>query len=165
MRAIFKNNFSGAQFYFVSLFIIIFFINTFRLIPYTFSANSHLSVSLFFALPIWFGPQLFSWILNFKNTLAHLVPIGTPLILIPLLVFIELISNIIRPVTLRIRLTANITAGHLILRLISSYFTIWHWDLFFLVLSFMCILELGVAIIQAFVFSLLTALYTEESLI
>lgn len=96
--------------------------------------------------------------------LAHLIPIGTPLILQPFIVLIELIRNIIRPLTLRIRLIANIIAGHLLLTLLGILSNQGIGVLFIVILGIIIILllELGVALIQAYVFTLLSGLYIRE---
>merc|ERR1712061_241651 len=99
--------------------------------------------------------------------ITHLVPIGTPSVLIPVIVIIETIRRIIRPGTLSIRLAANIVAGHLLLTLIGSLCP----RLNFLVLSAVIIglvlllmLELAVACIQSYVFTVLSSLYLDELL-
>lgn len=97
--------------------------------------------------------------------LAHLTPLGTPYALQPLIVLIELVRNIIRPLTLSIRLAANIVAGHLLLTLIGSQaFNTNYITLRVLIFGILLILilERGVAIIQAYVFSILRCLYLGE---
>lgn len=95
-----------------------------------------------------------------------MVPLGTPNILIPLIVLIELVRNIIRPLTLSVRLAANIVAGHLLLTLISraiNPFSSRIWILILLALGILIILENAVALIQAYVFSILPSLYVREA--
>lgn len=95
---------------------------------------------------------------------AHLVPLGTPQILQPFIVLIELVSNVIRPLTLGIRLIANIIAGHLLLTLLGII-TCGGWFILALVLVgiiLILILELRVALIQAYVFTILSRLYVAE---
>merc|ERR1711982_142969 len=103
----------------IYLFFII-FSNFIGLIPYIFTSTSHLSITLVLALPIWLGTILFSIIFQYNNLLAHLVPLGTPSFLIPIIVIIETVRNVIRPITLSIRLAANMVAGHLLLTLLGS---------------------------------------------
>ena len=93
-----------------------------------------------------------------------MVPLGTPYVLINLMVIIELISNIIRPITLSVRLTANMIAGHLLLSLLrnSSLQSVYFFSLSSLGLVLLTILELRVALIQAYVFSMLITLYSTE---
>jgi len=97
--------------------------------------------------------------------LAHLVPSGTPYALIPFMVLIELIRNIIRPLTLSVRLAANIVAGHLLLTLLRSQCS----NVILLILLplivtlvLLAVLESAVALIQAYVFSVLRTLYIAE---
>lgn len=102
---------------------------------------------------------------NLESSLAHFVPLNTPGVLIPFIVIIELIRRIIRPFTLAIRLAANIIAGHLLLRLLSEKITTGRLIIFFRVLVGLLrliILELGVRVIQAYVFRLLSTLYLNE---
>lgn len=97
--------------------------------------------------------------------LAHLVPLGTPYPLTPFMVIIEIVRNVIRPLTLSVRLAANIVAGHLLLTLLSSQSLNPSYLIIALVLSaliLLSVLETAVALIQAYVFSLLSALYLNE---
>merc|ERR1711868_255775 len=110
----------GTIFIFVSIFFFIIFSNFIGLVPYIFTSTSHLSITLVLALPIWLGTILFSIIFQYNNLLAHLVPLGTPSFLIPTIVIIETVRNVIRPITLSIRLAANMVAGHLLLTLLGS---------------------------------------------
>jgi len=97
--------------------------------------------------------------------LAHLVPVGTPYILIPFMVLIEFIRNIIRPITLSVRLAANLVAGHLLITLIrapavsTSYSVL---IVLILALYLLIVLESAVAFIQAYVFRILRTLYLRE---
>jgi F-type H+-transporting ATPase subunit a len=100
------------------------------------------------------------------QALAHLVPVGTPYILMPLIVIIELVRSLIRPLTLAVRLAANIVAGHLLMTLISSPLVHSEPLASRLILSgliLLIVLESAVAFIQAYVFRILRALYLGES--
>nr|QMX85838.1 ATP synthase F0 subunit 6 [Platencyrtus parkeri] len=151
---------------FLSLFILIFLNNFMGLFPYIFTMSSHLTISAALALTIWVSIFLFSWINNYNHMFIHLVPQGTPSGLMPFMVLVESLSNFIRAGTLSIRLTANIIAGHLLMTLISS--TGVNLNLIFLIFmllsqSLLIILEISVSLIQAYVFSVLSALYSAES--
>uniref|UniRef100_A0A8D2EZP6 ATP synthase F(0) complex subunit a n=1 Tax=Theropithecus gelada TaxID=9565 RepID=A0A8D2EZP6_THEGE len=104
-----------------------------------------------------------------KNSLAHLLPQGTPTPLIPILVIIETISLLIQPVALAVRLTANIIAGHLLIHLIGSAVLVLSTISFSAVLltsillTLLTILEIAVAVIQAYVFTLLVSLYLHNN--
>jgi F-type H+-transporting ATPase subunit a len=104
-------------------------------------------------------------VFQYNSLLAHLVPSGTPGGLIPVIVIIETVRNIIRPATLAIRLGANIVAGHLLLTLLGSQFrglTLTKFPFLILGLTLLVTLEIAVACIQAYVFTLLATLYLGE---
>uniref|UniRef100_A0AAU7YSN3 ATP synthase subunit a n=1 Tax=Pheidole spathifera TaxID=615503 RepID=A0AAU7YSN3_9HYME len=152
---------------FIALMIMIFFNNFLGLFPYIFTASSHMSFCLSLSLSLWLGMMIFS-IFNYLNSLlTHLTPQGTPPLLMPFMVIIESISLIIRPITLAIRLTANMIAGHLLLSLLGSSgqlisnFILMNMMIFSQILLF--ILEITVSMIQAYVFSILSALYSSDS--
>nr|YP_009387934.1 ATP synthase F0 subunit 6 [Aquatica wuhana]ART65575.1 ATP synthase F0 subunit 6 [Aquatica wuhana] len=150
---------------FVSLFSLIMFNNVLSLFPYIFSSTSHLVLTLTLALPMWMSLMIYGWINNTIHMFAHLVPQGTPSILMPFMVCIETISNIIRPGTLAIRLTANMIAGHLLLTLMGSMgnkLSILMINILILSQLMLLLLESAVAIIQSYVFSILSTLYSSE---
>ena len=97
--------------------------------------------------------------------LSHFLPLGTPYALIPLIVLIEVVRNLIRPVTLAVRLAANIVAGHLLLTLLRSLSPSAPSYLLVVILRaliLLLVLESAVALIQSYVFRILTTLYVEE---
>jgi len=150
---------------FISVFIFIILNNFLGLFPYIFTSSRHLILTISLALPIWAGYIIYSTIKNINRFLAHLVPLGTPYPLIPFIVIIELIRRIIRPLTLSVRLAANIVAGHLLIVLIRTPLTRISWFIIILVirgLLLLLILELAVSFIQAYVFSTLISLYIIE---
>merc|ERR1712055_941577 len=130
------------------------------LAPYIFTRFSHISFTLTLALPIWTGSIVFSIKNQYNRLFAHLVPRGTPVALIPVMVIIETVRNVIRPGTLSIRLAANIVVGHLLLTLLGSQGPAVRGLIVSLVLL-LC-LELAVACIQAYVFTILRSLYLNE---
>nr|YP_010596864.1 ATP synthase F0 subunit 6 [Formica glauca]QNV12000.1 ATP synthase F0 subunit 6 [Formica rufibarbis]QOY24473.1 ATP synthase F0 subunit 6 [Formica sp. DM656]QOY24488.1 ATP synthase F0 subunit 6 [Formica sp. DM658]QOY24500.1 ATP synthase F0 subunit 6 [Formica sp. DM659]WAK85252.1 ATP synthase F0 subunit 6 [Formica glauca] len=151
---------------FLSLFSLIIISNLMGLFPYIFTISSQLSFCLSLSLTLWISMILYS-MFNYLNELfAHLTPQGTPFILMPFMVIIESISLMIRPFTLAIRLTANMIAGHLLLSLLGSSGEIINNKLIFLIMIFsqllLLILEISVSIIQAYVFSILSTLYSSE---
>nr|YP_010988618.1 ATP synthase F0 subunit 6 [Sclerotia aquatilis]WOR80801.1 ATP synthase F0 subunit 6 [Sclerotia aquatilis] len=150
---------------FVSLFSLILFSNFLSLFPYIFSSTSHLILTLTLSLPLWLSFMIYGWINNTIHMMAHLVPQGTPPVLMPFMVCIETISNIIRPGTLAIRLTANMIAGHLLLTLMGSTgskLSILMLNVLILSQLLLLVLETAVAIIQSYVFSVLSTLYSSE---
>lgn len=150
---------------FIRLFIIILWNNFIGLFPYIFTSSSHIRFCISLSLILWTRIILFGWI-NFSNHIfTHLTPSNTPTILIPFIVMIEFIRLIIRPITLSIRLTANIVAGHLLLSLLGSSgqkINIIFLTLIITTQILLFILEISVSIIQAYVFSILSLLYRRE---
>nr|QXU57681.1 ATP synthase F0 subunit 6 [Cherax cairnsensis] len=156
---------SGLSLLFVSLFSFIIFNNALGLLPYIFTSSSHLAMTLTLALPLWLSFIMFGWLNHTQHMLAHLVPQGTPGILMPFMVLIETISNIIRPGTLAIRLAANMIAGHLLLTLLGNMGPLLSMKLLtFLIVAqiLLLMLESAVAIIQSYVFAILSTLYASE---
>jgi len=159
------SNFKGTTIIFISIFVFILINNFLGLIPYIFTRTRHITISLSIALPIWLRFILLGWLNNSKHIFAHLVPQGTPFRLIPFIVLIETIRNLIRPGTLAIRLTANIIAGHLLITLLGNTgnsLTNIFLILLILIQLILLTLEFAVSIIQAYVFSILTTLYSRE---
>lgn len=158
-----KNN--NFNLIFITLFIFIILNNIIGLFPYIFTRTSHLTLNLTIALPLWFSLLIFGWINKTNHIFIHLVPQGTPIILIPFIVCIETTRNLIRPITLTIRLTANIIAGHLLLTLlgnIGNYLNTLLIPFLLFTQLLLLILESAVAIIQSYVFSVLLTLYSRE---
>jgi len=159
------NENKGNSFILTSLFLIILINNFLGLFPYIFTRTRHLTLTLTLALPLWVRFILFGWIKNTNHIFEHLVPQGTPSILIPFIVIIETIRNLIRPGTLAVRLTANIIAGHLLLTLLGNNGpSISHSILTVLITAqiLLLILEGAVAVIQSYVFAILRTLYSRE---
>nr|ANJ70437.1 ATP synthase F0 subunit 6 [Helochares sp. BMNH1425100] len=159
------NKIKGNTLIFVSLFAMILFNNFLGLFPYIFTSTSHMALTLALALPLWLSFMVYGWINNTIHMLAHLVPQGTPPVLMPFMVCIETISNVIRPGTLAVRLMANMMAGHLLMTLLGNTGS----SLSLLMINFLIItqllllvLESAVAIIQSYVFAVLSTLYSSE---
>lgn len=155
----------GRAFIFISLFSLILFNNFLGLFPYIFTRTRHLTLTLTLALPLWIRFILYGWLNHNQHIFAHLVPQGTPNVLIPFIVCIETIRNTIRAGTLAVRLTANIIAGHLLLTLIGNTGNSLSSILLGLLIISqiaLLILESAVAIIQAYVFAVLSTLYSRE---
>lgn len=159
------NENKGNSFILTSLFLIILINNFLGLFPYIFTSTRHLTLTLTLALPLWVRFILFGWIKNTNHIFEHLVPQGTPTMLIPFIVIIETISNLIRPGTLAVRLTANIIAGHLLLTLLGNNGPSLRYTLLTILITaqiLLLILEAAVAIIQSYVFAILRTLYSRE---
>nr|WGH58949.1 ATP synthase F0 subunit 6 [Urochela rubra] len=148
----------------ITLFMFIMTNNILGLLPYIFTSSSHLVFTLTLSLPLWISFMLFGWINNTTHMLAHMMPTGTPGMLMPFMVIIETISNIIRPGSLAVRLTANMIAGHLLMSLLGNK-SITSTMLLSLILTIQIMLmvfESAVSMIQAYVFSVLSTLYSSE---
>nr|YP_010947362.1 ATP synthase F0 subunit 6 [Endromis versicolora]WGO62389.1 ATP synthase F0 subunit 6 [Endromis versicolora] len=165
-KTLLKNNyFNGSTLIFISLFSFVLFNNFLGLFPYVFTSTSHLTLTLSLSLPLWLSFMLYGWINNYNHMFIHMIPQGTPTILMPFMVLIETISNIIRPGTLAVRLTANMIAGHLLMTLLSSTgpnLSSYLIMMLIIIQILLLILESAVAIIQSYVIAILSTLYSSE---
>nr|YP_009727761.1 ATP synthase F0 subunit 6 [Oxya agavisa]QHX99842.1 ATP synthase F0 subunit 6 [Oxya agavisa] len=160
-----NNSFNGTTFIFISIFIMMLLNNFMGLFPYIFTSTSHLTLTFSIALPMWLSFMLFGWINHTNHMFTHLVPQGTPPALMSFMVLIETISNVIRPGTLAVRLAANMIAGHLLLTLLGNTGPSMTMNMIYLLIigqMLLLILESAVAMIQAYVFSILSTLYSSE---
>uniref|UniRef100_UPI0030E532FD ATP synthase F0 subunit 6 n=1 Tax=Vulpes rueppellii TaxID=354189 RepID=UPI0030E532FD len=153
----------------MSLILFIGSTNLLGLLPHSFTPTTQLSMNLGMAIPLWAGTVITGFRHKTKASLAHFLPQGTPLPLIPMLVIIETISLFIQPMALAVRLTANITAGHLLIHLIGGAtlalinISVTTALITFMILVLLTILEFAVALIQAYVFTLLVSLYLHDN--
>nr|AOS51687.1 ATP synthase F0 subunit 6 [Entomacrodus caudofasciatus] len=152
-----------------SLMIFLITLNMLGLLPYTFTPTTQLSLNMALAVPLWLATIIIGMRNQPTHALGHLLPEGTPTPLIPILIIIETISLFIRPLALGVRLTANLTAGHLLIQLIATAAfvllpimpTVALLTATLLIL--LTLLEVAVAMIQAYVFVLLLSLYLQEN--
>lgn len=152
-----------------ALFIMINLINIMGNIPYAFRFSSHLLFSLSLGLPIW-ARLIISGIQESPSyAAAHLLPAGAPIWLNPALILVETLRILVRPLTLCLRLTANITAGHVVIGLVGSFLSgaLLAGDsisisYLLLIETGYTIFEFGVSIIQAYIFCLLLSLYRDD---
>nr|AND96410.1 ATP synthase F0 subunit 6 [Phalops ardea] len=160
-----NNSIKGSTLIFISIFSMIVYNNFLGLFPYIFTSSSHLVMTLSLALPMWLSFMIYGWINNTMHMFTHLVPQGTPPVLMPFMVCIETISNIIRPGTLAVRLAANMIAGHLLLTLLGntgSMLNLMLINLLIFTQLLLLLLESAVSIIQSYVFAVLATLYSSE---
>nr|AGR91840.1 ATP synthetase subunit 6 [Ophioblennius steindachneri]AGR91842.1 ATP synthetase subunit 6 [Ophioblennius atlanticus]AOS51727.1 ATP synthase F0 subunit 6 [Ophioblennius atlanticus] len=152
-----------------SLMLFLITLNMLGLLPYTFTPTTQLSLNMALAVPLWLATIIIGMRNQPTHALGHLLPEGTPTLLIPILIVIETISLFIRPLALGVRLTANLTAGHLLIQLIATAAFVLlplmpTVALLTTALLFMLtLLEVAVAMIQAYVFVLLLSLYLQEN--
>lgn len=155
-----------------SLFSLLFLLNVLGFILYSFPITAHFSLTIGLAFMVWLCILISSLYAHWPNpegVLLNFMPKGAPVFMAPALVIIEIISYCIRPLSLGLRLGANITAGHLLLGIIANFtfFFVLHlkaycWILPVLLLISMVLLELVVLAVQAYVFTLLTTIYLAE---
>ena len=163
-----KNNINIKLFpsliHFKVLFFIIFLYNFLSLYPFNFTPRAHIAVSIFFSFPFWLRIILKGWFTSFNKIITHLLPSNTPILLCSFIVMIETIRNIIRPLTLSIRLTANIIAGHILINLLRNLLcsNIFLFISLSSILTILLTLELAVSIIQSYVYITLLSLYLNE---
>nr|ALU86133.1 ATP synthase F0 subunit 6 [Rastrelliger kanagurta] len=152
-----------------SLMVFLISLNMLGLLPYTFTPTTQLSLNMGLAVPLWLATVLIGMRNQPTESLGHLLPEGTPTLLIPVLIVIETISLFIRPLALGVRLTANLTAGHLLIQLIATAAAVLLplmptvAILTGILLFLLTLLEVAVAMIQAYVFVLLLSLYLQEN--
>nr|YP_004717916.1 ATP synthase F0 subunit 6 [Micralestes sp. NM-2010]BAK42191.1 ATPase subunit 6 [Micralestes sp. NM-2010] len=152
-----------------SLMVFLLSLNMLGLLPYTFTPTTQLSLNMALAVPFWLATVIIGMRNQPTAALGHLLPEGTPVLLIPVLIIIETISLFIRPLALGVRLTANLTAGHLLIQLIATAALVLLPKITTVaimtavILFLLTLLEVAVAMIQAYVFVLLLSLYLQEN--
>jgi len=172
-----SDNISGkkGQLFFPLVFSVFFYVaslNLIGLVPYSFTLTSHLIVTFALAIAIFLGINIICVRIHGLEFFSLFFPAGTSLVLGLLLVPIEVISYVFRPISLGIRLFANMMAGHTLLKVIAGF----AWSLMgctgilflmhyvpLLILLPLFGLELAVGLIQAFVFSVLTCIYLNDA--
>ncbi len=150
-----------------SLFMFVLFCNMVGMLPYSFTVTSHIIVTLIMALFIFIAVTIIGFIKHGFKYLSIFVPSGVPSVLLPLITIIEIISYLSRPVSLSVRLFANMMAGHTMLKVFGGFVVslgiLGGW----LPLSFSVALtglEILVAFLQAYVFAILTCIYLNDAL-
>lgn len=161
-------NIKGLPHLFTSVFLILITLNLRGIIPYIFRYTSHLVITLNIRFIIWRAIIISTFIYDFKSSTAHLLPRGAPQWLNFFLVFIETIRTLVRPLTLAFRLAANIRAGHIVISLIGIYLSVFIFKFNLTTLSLIIthfvyfLFELGICMIQAYIFCLLLTLYSDD---
>lgn len=162
------NHLKGFSTLLTAIFILIISTNLTGLFPYVFRTTSHLFFTISLAIPIWLRLILSSINTSPTRFLAGLLPGGAPDWLNPFLVLVETLSIMVRPITLSFRLAANISAGHIVLGLIGIYAAsalLTSLNSFLLLITIQTlyiIFELGICLIQAYIFCLLLSLYSDD---
>ena len=151
----------------LTLFTFILACNVLGLVPYSFTVTSHIVITLALALLVFVGATIIGFIRHGFGYLKLFVPAGVPVILLPLVVVIEIVSYFIRPMSLSIRLFANMMAGHMMLKVMAGFVIMLGVTAGWLPLIAMVGLyglELLVAALQAYVFALLTCMYLNDAM-
>jgi F-type H+-transporting ATPase subunit a len=149
-----------------TLFFFILMANLLGLVPYSFTVTSHVIVTFALALLVFVGVTAVGFARHGLHYLHMFLPAGVPLPLVPLMIPIEVISYLARPITLSIRLAANMTAGHLLLKVVAGFVvTLGAFGVpLMLVLVGLIGFEVFVAFLQAYIFTILTCVYLHDAL-
>jgi ATP synthase subunit 6 len=166
--------YQGQQF-FVFIFVLFLFImvsNLLGMIPFSFTITSHIFQTFSLGLAVTIGISIIGFFYHGLNFLSLFLPSGAPKILAPLLIFIEVVSYVSRAFSLSIRLFANMMSGHTLLNIMTSFilkmfsknFLFMFLSLFpFLIICGIILLEMGIAILQAYVFMVLFCIYLNDA--
>ncbi len=161
---------SGGRQYFpfiFTLFIFILFSNLLGMLPYSFTTTSHIIVTFAMAFVVFIGVTIIGFAKNGAGFLRLFVPSGVPPVLLLLLVPIEIISYFVRPISLSVRLFANMMAGHTMLKVFGGFVVslgVWLGWAPLLFIVALTGLEIGIALLQAYVFTILSCLYLHDAL-
>jgi F-type H+-transporting ATPase subunit a len=149
-----------------SLFMFILFANLIGLIPYSFTVTSHIIITFALAFAIFIGVTIIGFIRNGAGFLRLFVPSGVPVFLLPLIVVIEVFSYFTRPISLSVRLFANMMAGHTMLKVFAGFViglgVLLGWAPLAFIVA-LTALELLIAVLQAYVFTILTCIYLHDA--
>ena len=161
---------SAGRQYFPFIFTLFMFIlacNLVGLAPYSFTVTSHIAVTFALAITVFNGVTIVGFVKNGVGFLKFFVPSGVPAVMLVLLVPIEVLSYFIRPMSLSVRLFANMLAGHTLLKVFGGFVIslglLFGWVPFVFIIAFTG-LELLIAFLQAYVFTILACLYLNDAL-
>src|SRR5262249_1944768 len=156
-----------------SIFMVVLFINLIGLIPYSFTVTTHIIITAALALMVFFTVVIYGFWKNGLHFFNVFVPSGIPIYILPLVVAIEVMSFLTRPISHSVRLFANMLAGHITLKVFAGFVTMlaawgvvgWAGAVLPLALTIaLTALELLVAVLQAYVFAILTCIYLNDAL-
>jgi len=149
-----------------TIFMFVLFGNMFGMIPYSFTFTSHIAVTFFMAMFVFLMVTVIAIVKHKMHFFSFFMPPGVPMIMAPLLVPIEIISYLSRPISLSVRLFANMLAGHTLLKVFAGFITaLGVFGIFpFAFVVALTGLEIVIAFLQAFVFTILTCLYLNDAL-
>ena len=153
-----------------TIFIFILFCNVVGMLPFpmSFTVTSHVIVTLAIALLVFFFVIYVSVLNQGWGFFSMFLPTGTPLWLAPLMVVVEIFTYLFRPISLSVRLSANMIAGHTILKVIASFVTYTSLTvspLSFIFVVVLVVFEVFIAMLQAYIFAILTCVYLSDSFV
>nr|YP_010385511.1 ATP synthase F0 subunit 6 [Halotydeus destructor]UPN63255.1 ATP synthase subunit 6 [Halotydeus destructor] len=159
-----SSNKKGSILIMSSIFVSIMLVNIMALSPFTFTLMAQVSMAFPMSMIMWSTMMIMGWKNNSKSMMAHCLPTGTPMALMNFMVLIEMVSNMIRPITLSVRMVANMVAGHLLLSLLSNFSisSVTNYYMTMVIVMVLTCLEIAVSIIQSYVFMVLVTLYSTE---
>ncbi len=150
-----------------TLFMFIMVCNLFGMIPYGFTVTSHISITFALAMMVFLLVTLLGFVLHGLHFLSLFLPTGTPWWLAPLMILIELFAYLARPVSLSLRLAANMVAGHVLIKVIAGFIVSMAFYLKIVPIPFVSVLigfEIFVAILQAYIFTILSCVYLNDAI-
>ena len=153
-----------------SLFMFVLFGNLLGMIPFSFTYTSHIIVTFALALTVFIGVTVIGFARHGTKFFGMFFPHGAPIATAPILIPIELISYLSRPISLAVRLFANMTVGHILLKVMAGFtvmmgsFYVIPGVLPFALLSGITVLEFGIAVLQAYVFTILSCIYLNDAI-
>jgi F-type H+-transporting ATPase subunit a len=150
-----------------SLFMFVLFGNLLGMLPYSFTFTSHIIVTFAMAITVFIGVTILGFVKHGVHFFSFFVPPGTPLAMWPVMIPIEIVSYLSRPISLSIRLFANLTAGHTMLKVFAGFVVSMGIVGGILPLAFVVALtglEILIAVLQAYVFTILTCFYIKDAL-
>jgi len=149
-----------------TLFMFVLATNMLGMVPYSFTVTSHIIVTFTLAMTVFIGATIFGFYKNGLGYLKLFAPDGVPIVMLPLLIVIEVISYLSRPISLSVRLFANMMAGHTMLKVFGAFVVALGW-MGVVPLAVMVAftgLEVLIAFLQAFVFAILSCMYINDAL-
>jgi len=148
-----------------SLFMFVLFANLCGMIPMSFTVTSHIIVTFAMAAILFIGITILGFVKHGTHFLSLFLPAGTPWWMVPLMIVIELVSYMARPISLSIRLAANMLAGHLLLKIVAGFVMIGLLGVFpFAFLLIFTGFEIFIACLQAYIFTLLICIYLNDAI-
>ena len=150
-----------------TLFMFVLLGNLLGMVPYSFTFTSHIIVTFGMAFTIFIGVTILGFVKHGMHFFTFFAPPGTPVVMLPLLVPIEIISYLSRPISLSVRLFANMLAGHTLIKVIAGFIPVLGIAFGVLPLALVVALtglEILIAFLQAYVFAILTCLYINDAI-